>query len=197
MDFPMCVAVRPPARSMQQSGRRHGLGWLQLQLSPGADRRAGRSRRRRAGVRKPEKAPHRDFSQRARTPCPARYSRPVARHTRTAREARQRPRREALAVVADDRLAGGACGDAGRRTGRCAGLAQRSAARFRGGRRDSDQPRGCPHRRGGAARKRRIVYPSSARSAFEAFGEPAVNRGEHLIRVLAFASGLSQPCEAG
>ena len=31
----------------------------------------------------------------------------------------------------------------------------------------------------------------------EAFGEPAVDRGEQLIRVLAFALALPQPCEAG
>jgi len=37
------------------------------------------------------KAPHRDFSQRACTPCPARYPRHGARHPRTARPPRQRP----------------------------------------------------------------------------------------------------------
>ncbi len=31
----------------------------------------------------------------------------------------------------------------------------------------------------------------------EAFGEPTVNRGEQLIRVLAFALALPQPCQAG
>jgi hypothetical protein len=38
-----------------------------------------------------------------------------ARYPRTARKARQRRWRAALAVVADDRMAGGACGHAGRR----------------------------------------------------------------------------------
>jgi hypothetical protein len=46
----------------------------------------------------------------------------------------------ALAVVADDRVAGGACGDAGGRARRCAGLAQRAAAWFWGGRRHRGHP---------------------------------------------------------
>jgi integrase/recombinase XerD len=55
---------------------------------------------------------------RSMPPCPARYNRHGTRHPRAAREAWQRPRRAALAVVADGRLAGGACSDAGRRGSR-------------------------------------------------------------------------------
>ena len=31
----------------------------------------------------------------------------------------------------------------------------------------------------------------------EAFGEPAVNRGEQFIRLMAFALAQPQPCQAG
>jgi integrase len=48
------------------------------------------------------------------SPCPARRTRPGARDPGAAGPAWQRPRRAALALVAHDRLAGGACGDAGR-----------------------------------------------------------------------------------
>jgi hypothetical protein len=94
---------------------------LSKALALTADR--GRYRRRRAGVRKPQEAPHRDFPKCAGAPCSARYNRDGARHSRTARKARQRPRHAAPAMVADDRMAGGACGDAGRRARECAGFA--------------------------------------------------------------------------
>ena len=71
----------------------------------------------------------------------------------------------ALAVVADDRLAGSACGDAGRWASRGAGVAQRAAARLRrrrGDRRDPAQPgaemarsRPAQHHSGLCQRRRR------------------------------------------
>jgi hypothetical protein len=62
----------------------------------------------------------------------------------TPSKAQQRPRRVALAVVADDRMASGACGDSGCGARGGAGLAQGAAAWFWGGRRHcrhSAQPR--------------------------------------------------------
>ena len=55
----------------------------------------------------------------------ARRARPGARHPRGPNPLRQGPWRPALAKVADDRVAGGACGDASRRARGCASLAQR------------------------------------------------------------------------